>query len=133
MDKYTDQFWERRSEKDRRDWNEFILHDQRKGKDRRSGTDRRLSQKPFYTAEKRRLSKKSKEKNTSKRSHNIQKHYSIHDAAKKAGISSTTILLWLKKKWLNDAEIHRDNYGRRSFTEYNIEQIITIRKSRELK
>ncbi len=130
MSGYTTRFENRRSGKERRDWDEFVLHNRRDGNERRAGKERRRTQKPFPEDD-RRKRKTEEEQSTSqgRRHKRVPHYYTTREAAERTGISLGTLLLWIRNKVLDDARIHRDRFGRRAFTEADIDRIFAIKKS----
>jgi predicted DNA-binding transcriptional regulator AlpA len=129
MNEYPDRFKERRSRKDRRDWNEFVAKDRRSGKERRSNKERRCSQKPFNVIERRKFKVAPQKKDIASQQRKMKDtRYSLGEVAKKTGVSQSQILEWINRKRLNDARIRRDTNGRRVFSEEDIREISTLQK-----
>ena len=123
-------FVNRRSGKDRRDWDEFVVHDRRGGSERRGGGERRRRRKPFPGSERRKNNSETEPFTSRVRKHRFAPHsYTTREAAEKAGISVGTLLLWIRNKVLDDALIHRDRFGRRAFTKADIDKILAVKKS----
>jgi len=128
MSGYTDKFLDRRSGRERRDWDEFVVNNRRKGHDRRSGTDRRKRQVAFPAPEKRRLKRQQKKSYNPVFDANFTKQfYVLPEVAQIVEVSPSDILEWIRSKWINESDIGRDHFGRLAFTRSNIEKIKALK------
>ena len=126
-------FSERRSSRDRRDWQEFVLKNRRNDRERRSDKDRRSKIDINFKPEKRRkidTIEKELESVSEKQKKYKPEYYSTHEAAQLSGVSQPTLLLWLKNGTINNSKIKRNATGKRLWTRTDVEAIKRVR-SRE--
>jgi hypothetical protein len=133
----TGKYSNRRSGKERRDWDEFVLHDRRQEK-RRVSPDRRGKQQSFESPDRRRPAPPEKEHSSPSSSQPLGKPgektppqkslYTTSEAAEKTGISQATLLLWIRNRLIDDAKIKRDPSGRRIWRAQDLETIREIKK-----
>ena len=128
-----------RSDKDRRDWDEFVIHNRRLAKDRRTSKDRRRQQQPFEGSDRRRSSLRQQERSSNSLRQPIGKpvekkparkvFYTTIEAAEQTGISQPTLMLWIRNNVIDDSKIKRDSSGRRIWREKDLDMIRKIKKS----
>lgn len=129
-------YYERRSGRDRRDWDIFVYPDRRSGVERRSGRDRRQADLPFNGPDRRR--KVGAEVETPAEPlaapENIEsdesekQYYSTAEVAQLTGLSQSTLLLWLRNKVIDGSRIKRSVEGRRLWPREYIEEIRRIKE-----
>lgn len=132
-----DESGNRRSGKDRRDWDEFVIHDRRNGKERRAHENRRHQHEAFEGLEKRKSSHAQEPppgpsnrvtgKRTAKKPA-AKAFYTTSEAAAQTGISQATLTLWIRNNVIDDSKIKRDPSGRRMWTQDNLEMVRKIKK-----
>lgn len=124
-------FAERRSKRDRRDWDVFIFPDRRSGGDRRSGVDRRQVQAPFEGSERRRLEVTSIESPLPQHVPVVvpagEGHFTTSQVAEMTGLSQTTLLLWIRNKVIDGSRIKRSVEGKRLWTREDIQEIERVK------
>ena len=129
----------RRSGKDRRDWNEFVVHERRGEKGRRTKKDRRTNQEFFKGSDRRKSSMHKEEpssrsfvrssKKPDKKKPAGKEFYTTSEAAELTGVSQVTLTLWIRNNVIDDAQIKRDQSGRRMWSEKNLKMIQEIKRS----
>lgn len=129
MSEYTERFQDRRTGKDRRGWDEFVLQNRRSGMERRNGLERRSQQLPFVGPEKR-TSKIPRDFISSyAETHKIgSASFHIYDAAHITDIPAPDILDWIRWKWISDADCTKDTDGRFVFSKSGIDKLMKIKK-----
>jgi len=130
MNDYTEKFVDRRSGKDRRDWDEYVLKERRCGKDRRRKQERRKEQRNFPGEERRRVKHKNSPSSLSDKIKIQKSHYTLQEVSRITGISPSKILKWIRNKLIKDSEIKRDLYGRRAFSQEDIKKIELLKRYR---
>ena len=129
----------RRADKDRRDWDEFVIHNRRHEKERRAHEDRRRQQQPLEGHDRRRSSLRQQERSSNSLRQPIGKpvekkparkvFYTTSEAAEQTGISQPTLILWIRNNVIDDSKIKRDSSGRRIWREKDLDMIRKIKKS----
>jgi len=127
-------FYDRRSGRDRRDWDIFVYPDRRTGIERRSGLDRRQSDGPYDGPERRKKvepggeEKQGETPRTARAPKPLEdRYYSTAEVARITGLSQTTLLLWLRNKVIDGSRIKRSVEGRRLWTREDIEEIERVK------
>jgi hypothetical protein len=127
-------FHERRSGRDRRDWDMFVHPNRRASQERRSGKDRRQSA-AHYLGEERRHVVAMTETPPPRPIPTIHAHektqdktyYSTAEVAELTGLSQTTLLLWIRNKMIDGSRIKRSVEGKRLWTLEDIEEIRRVK------
>ncbi|MCX8038055.1 MAG: helix-turn-helix domain-containing protein [Candidatus Sumerlaeia bacterium] len=125
-------FVERRSGRDRRDWDVFFFPNRRSGKERRSGKDRRERQEPPPEGLERRQIK-SVETPTPppqplRTATALDKpYYTTAEVAEITGLSQTTLLLWIRNKLIDGSRIKRSVEGKRLWSREDIAEIERVK------
>ena len=123
--------YERRSDRNRRDWNVFVYPDRRSKRDRRSGTDRRQLLGPQEGPERRRLVPLATESPPPQPIPAVvsedQAYFTTAEVAQKTGLSQTTLLLWIRNKVIDGSRIKRSVEGRRLWTREDIAEIERVK------
>jgi len=124
-------FFERRSGRERRDWDMFVYPNRRSRCDRRSGKDRREFQTPLEEGERRRPVRATTD---SPQPQPIpaavpggKAYYTTAEVAERTGLSQTTLLLWIRNKVIDGSRIKRSGEGKRLWTQEDIEEIERVK------
>jgi excisionase family DNA binding protein len=124
-------FFERRSGRDRRDWDVFIHPNRRSGRERRAGMDRRQSKHPVYDPERRRIESVSIQSPPPQPLPTAtpvgKDYYTTAEVAERTGLSQTTLLLWIRNKVIDGSRIKRSVEGKRLWTREDIEEIERVK------
>jgi len=128
----------RRADKDRRDWDEFVIHNRRHEKERRAHEDRRRQQQPLEGQDRRKSSLPKQERSSNSLRQPIGKpvekkpagkvFYTTSEAAEQTGVSQATLMLWIRNNVIDDSKIKRDPSGRRIWREKNLDTIREVKK-----
>lgn len=125
------EFYERRSGRDRRDWDVFHHPDRRSGRERRSGKDRRKAEVEYDGPERRRLAVNGngspKVEHDPLHSIPEKPHYSTAEVAKITGLTQSTLLLWIRNRVIDGSRIKRSGEGRRLWTREDIEAVRRVK------
>lgn len=128
----------RRADKDRRDWDEFVIHNRRHEKERRAHENRRRQQQPLEGHDRRRSSLRQQEHPSNSLRQPIGKpvekkppgkvFYTTSEAAEQTGVSQATLMLWIRNNVIDDSKIKRDSSGRRIWREKDLDTIREVKK-----
>jgi len=128
-------FFQRRSSRDRRDWDIFHYPERRSGQHRRTGKDRRQADTPYHGSERRRAVEVVGEVTSPRPVPSTppptpppeERYYSTAEVAEITGLSQPTLLLWIRNKIIDASHIKRSVEGRRLWTREDIEQIERVK------
>jgi hypothetical protein len=123
---------DRRTCRDRRDWDLFVYPERRKGGDRRSGGDRRESNKTYDGPERRATgtataSPLPQSAPADKAALKQNEYYTTAEVAEMTGLSQTTLLLWVRNKIIDGSRIKRSLEGRRLWTAEDVKRIEEVK------
>ncbi len=125
-------FVERRSGRDRRDWDMFFFPNRRSGQERRSGKDRRQRLEPPITGQERRktisVETPTPPPQPVRTPAALEKqYYTTAEVAELTGLSQTTLLLWIRNKLIDGSRIKRSVEGKRLWSREDIAEVERVK------
>jgi len=125
-------FVDRRSGKERRDWNEFVVYEKRITGERRKLKERRVRIDLNYKPERRKrvdmISSQSGNSKEDREQNERPRYFSTQEVAEMVGISQPTLLLWLQNGLISESTITRSGSGKRLWVIEDIEHAKKIKQ-----
>jgi hypothetical protein len=123
-------YHERRSGRERRDWEMFVHPNRRASHERRANRDRRQLATPYVGPERRRVDAtiETPPPRPAPAVHLDDKiYFSTAEVAEMTGLSQTTLLLWIRNKMIDGSRIKRSVEGKRLWTREDVEEIRRVK------